>query len=487
MHDSNGFRALIYAVRWSVLASMGGRLALVLAVLCVPSLLVALWFREFRYVLPFIVVLLPLLLFSQFTRRLPEPHQVSRSEGFVLTCAAFVLTPIVLTFAMLPSGLAWADLLFEMVSAVTTTGLSTVAHVEQMDRTFLFTRAWMQWYGGLGIVVLSVTFLLQRSLAVSQLLEAPEGQGITVALGVYARKIFRIYLLLTLLAVGIGWFCFGDFFTGMVHGFSAISTGGFSSRDDSLMGLAQWQQLLMMLPAMLGALSLALYLRLWQRAWRAVLDNQELRYFLGLSLLVWLGLQISAGSSGNGAEQSVLGTLVLGLSALTTTGFANVSIATLPPATLVILLVAMFVGGCLGSTAGGFKVFRLLVLWQLVLATLRRASAAPHAVIEARIQGKVLTQEQIQLAMLTGSLLLGLIVLSWLIFLFYGYPPLPALFEVVSAVGTVGLSAGVTQADLPLALKTVLCIDMIAGRVEVVALLCCLYPGVWLGHRNPAI
>jgi trk system potassium uptake protein TrkH len=108
-------------------------------------------------------------------------------------------------------------------------------------------------------------------------------------------------------------------------------------------------------------------------------------------------------------------------------------------------------------------------------------------VIEARIQGKVLTQEQIQLAMLTGSLLLGLIVLSWLIFLFYGYPPLPALFEVVSAVGTVGLSAGVTQADLPLALKTVLCIDMIAGRVEVVALLCCLYPGVWLGHRNPAI
>jgi trk system potassium uptake protein TrkH len=86
--------------------------------------------------------------------------------------------------------------------------------------------------------------------------------------------------------------------------------------------------------------------------------------------------------------------------------------------------------------------------------------------------------------MLTGTLFVSLTLISWFLFLTYDYNPVDSLYEVVSAVATVGLSSGITSTDLPLLLKGVLCVDMIAGRVEVLALLYLFYPGAWFGHRN---
>lgn len=484
MNEHNGFKSLIYAARVPVLLHFAGKLALVLAALCVPSLVVAILFAEYAYVVPFLAVIVLLLGLAWLTRTLPQPEHVQRSEGFVLTVAAFVLTPLLISVALLPSGLHWSDRLFETVSAVTTTGLSTLPQVSSLDKTVLFTRAWMQWYGGLGIVVLSVTLLMQRSLAVYQLLEAPEGQGFVSAATVYARRIFQVYVALSVFAILIAWVCLGDFFSGLVHGLSAISTGGFSSRDDSLAQLPLLAQLGVLLPAVMGALSLAIFLRMRQGAWRSVYENEELRHFGFWLLMFGLVLMLLQGALSGWQLQEMMRMAVLGISALTTTGFANQDIAALLPAVKWILVMAMFLGGCLGSTAGGFKIFRLMVVWQILLNTLRRASASPHAVIEPRIQGKVLSQEQIQVAMLTGSLLVALIGISWIPFLYYGYDPINGLFEVVSAVGTVGLSTGITAQDMPPLLKAVLCVDMIAGRVEVMALLCICYPGVWLGHRN---
>ncbi|MCE9684806.1 hypothetical protein LZP73_01075 [Shewanella sp. AS16] len=484
MSDKEGFKSLLYAARFTVLARMGGRLALLLAWLCLPPLLVALWFAEYAYLPTFAAVILLLLLLAWLSRRLPDPRQFMRSEGFVLTSAAFVLTPLLMTLALWPSGLEWQDLILETVSAVTTTGLSTLQSVAEADRTFLFTRAWMQWYGGLGIVVLSVVFLMPRTVAAYQLLEVPEGQDMVLTVKVYARRILHIYLLLTLVAILVCWLCFGDLFNGLLHGLSAISTGGFSSRDDSLAGLAFSGQLGVMLMGMSGAVSLAIYLRIQQRAWHAIGQNQELRLFLWLTLLVCavlVWLELAGPSSGQPGDWRH--GVILGLSALSTTGFSNTEVASLGEAGKLVLIFAMFLGGCLGSTAGGCKMFRLLLLWRLLLTSLRRTCAAPHAVIEPRLQGKVLNQEQLQQAMLSIGLLAVLCLPSWLAFLCYGYEPLDALFEVVSAVGTVGLSTGITASQLPWLLKAVLCVDMIAGRLEVLALLCLFYPGVWLGRR----
>jgi trk system potassium uptake protein TrkH len=133
---------------------------------------------------------------------------------------------------------------------------------------------------------------------------------------------------------------------------------------------------------------------------------------------------------------------------------------------------------------GGFKIFRLLILLHVIHLLIMRTGLPSHAVVKSRLGGHSLETEDIQRAMLVILLLILVTLASWLVFVAFGYPPLDALFEVVSATGTVGLTAGITHTDLPVILKTVLGVDMLLGRVEVVALLIVLYPRTWVGKRT---
>ncbi|HDR16703.1 MAG TPA: TrkH family potassium uptake protein, partial [Desulfobacteraceae bacterium] len=133
--------------------------------------------------------------------------------------------------------------------------------------------------------------------------------------------------------------------------------------------------------------------------------------------------------------------------------------------------------------AGGFKILRLIIIINVLGIILRRACSSKHAVIAQRTAGRKMEDMDIQEALLIVLLVSAVILLSWLPFVYMGYPPLDALFEVVSAVGAVGLSAGVTGADMPAFLKGVLCVDMLLGRLEILAWLVMVYPGTWVGRR----
>jgi trk system potassium uptake protein TrkH len=117
---------------------------------------------------------------------------------------------------------------------------------------------------------------------------------------------------------------------------------------------------------------------------------------------------------------------------------------------------------------------------------LRRTAAPEHAVVEASLGGRRLEEDDMTHPLLIIALFGAVVVFSWLAFLAYGYPALDALFEVVSATGTVGLSTGITSSGLPAVLKLVLCLDMLAGRLEIVALLVTLYPVTWFGRKREA-
>jgi trk system potassium uptake protein TrkH len=148
---------------------------------------------------------------------------------------------------------------------------------------------------------------------------------------------------------------------------------------------------------------------------------------------------------------------------------------------------SMLIGGSVGSTAGGFKLLRLLLLLRLLQLVLVRTAAPRHAVIDVRLAGRRVDDEDLWRAMLLMVMFMLLVFLSWLAFVAHGYPALDALFEVASASGTVGLSSGITRPDLEPLLKAVLCFDMLAGRVEIFALLVVLYPGTWFGKRSGAL
>jgi trk system potassium uptake protein TrkH len=173
----------------------------------------------------------------------------------------------------------------------------------------------------------------------------------------------------------------------------------------------------------------------------------------------------------------------LGFSAQTTTGFSSINVAELGAGQKTSLCFSMLVGGGIGSTAGGFKILRLLFFFLLVKTLIIGRSQSRHAVIRNTIFNYQVTKEQFYQASAI-IILYGLVTFfSGLCFIFYGYPAVDSFFEVTSAVGTVGLSAGITGPDLPLFLKAVLSFDMLLGRLEIFPWLIVLFPATWFSQK----
>ena len=175
---------------------------------------------------------------------------------------------------------------------------------------------------------------------------------------------------------------------------------------------------------------------------------------------------------------------LVAVSAQTGAGFTSTPIGEMDAASKFVLILSMTAGRGMGSTAGGIKILRLLLLLRLLQLIIRRTCMPSHAVVEPRLGRHRLADREIEHALLIIMLFLIVILLSWFPFLAMGYAPLDSLLEVVSATATVGLSSGITGPELPGFLKGVLCLDMLLGRLEVVALVLVLYPWTWFGKRS---
>lgn len=421
-------------------------------------------------------------------RRIQAPDRIQTNEGMVIAASIFALAPLVAVAAfMIATRVGFVDALFEAVSAVTTTGLTTLASVDGQPRGFLFTRAWMQWYGGVGIVTLAMPLLGAGGLSARRMAwddEEPAPDSIRAR----ARNTIAVYSGLTVLGMAAMLAAGAGPFDGVVHTLAAVSTGGFSSHDASLAALPSWSAGAVAIAlGLCGAVSLPLYRRVARHGPRVLLRDVELRALL-VGSLVLSGLLGAAMvlESGMTAGEALRSAPLLATSAQTTTGFTPVTVAGLGPSAKLLMVGSMLSGGGVGSTAGGIKLLRVLIAFRLLQWAVSRARLAPHAVSEPHLAGEVLGNSEIQRALVVILLFLGVVGLSWLTFVACGYDPLDSLFEVASAAGTVGLSAGIARPELETPLKLVLCANMLLGRVEILALIVVLSPGTWWGRRRTA-
>lgn len=488
--DGERIAAVTYAVRAQVVLKYFGQLALLQAALsCVP-LAASLYFGEYRLTLGYLAVGALLGAVGVPLARLPQPARVLTNEALVITALAFLSAPLVMTIPFTGAGLPLGDALFEAVSAITTTGLSTLASVEHLPRTLLFARAWMQWYGGLGFVVLSLALLAGQGGITRRLID-PEtaGEELASTVPAHARRMLAVYLALTVIGIVAVLLVGAPAAAGVEHVLSAVSTGGFSSFDTSLAGFGSGKVTAVITAlSICGAIGLPLYYRAWRAGPRAIWRSPELRALaFALTLVVAVLTTLMLFNDGLSLPQALRRAAVLGISAQTTTGFSESPPAAFGDATLLVLVVAMMVGGCVGSTAGGVKLLRVLVLLKVARVALRRTGATSHAVMEPMLDGKRIEDADLVRALLLIALYCGVVLLSWFAFLAHGHAPMESLFEVVSATSTVGLSTGLTGPHLEPLLKAVLELDMLLGRLEVVALLVVLYPGTWIGKRDQSL
>ncbi|MGD2074942.1 MAG: potassium transporter TrkG [Gammaproteobacteria bacterium] len=485
MPDSSAIRGLHFAVRPRVIAKYLGQAFLVLAVLtCVPAA-VALLGGATAVALRYLGVIAGFALYGALTAWIRVPPNMQRNEALVITALVFTLSSCVMAFPLAGYGIAFIDALFEAVSGVTTTGLTVLASVEDKPAAFLFGRAWLQWVGGLGVLVLVLALLLEPGVASRRL--GLEGHlDIAGGAKTHARRVSLAYLVLTLVAVfallGAG----QSWLDAVVHGFTSVSTAGFSNYDDSLAGLdSPAARAIVTLASLAGAISFSwYYLGYYRRASSLVAEAQ----FRGLLVLCALSVAALFGflslAHPERVAENLANAVMTGISAQTTTGFASMPLAPLDPGSKLALITAMFIGGELGSTSGGLKVLRLMVLLSLLRLLVQRVSIPVSGRVTATVDGSPLRPDEIEVVVALLVSYLGVVLVSWAVFLVHGYPALDALFEVVSAVATAGLSVSVASPALEPALKAVLCVDMLVGRVEILAFVVLLYPRTWIGRRK---
>lgn len=450
------------------------------AVLILPFF-VSLLAREFGYSSIFGGLGFGLFLGGYLVTKRLKPHQtLELKEALVVTAFSYLLFALVGALPFLAQ-VSFLNGLFEALSGFTTTGL-TVVDVTQLPKTLLFFRAYSQWIGGAGIIVLSLAILLRSGGAALRLYASESRQeNIMGSVIATARVVLRVYLILTAVTFVAFWVARMSPFEALLHALSTISTGGFSPFPDSI---GHYQStaihLVTVLFMWMGATSFPLWHRARREGIRRFTSDGQFRYLLLFSGLGCLVFFLSFGPF----VRSIAPGLFQSVSALTTTGFNTVSQSGLSAGAKLATIVLMIIGGATGSTAGGIKLFRLIVLFSVLRWLLLRPLLPEGATVPVKYGETEIDSQGLRFIAGFALLYLLVLILAALILMFSGYGFADSLFEAASAQGTVGLSVGVTSPTMPTVAKLVLMLEMWVGRLEIVPVAVALYPGIWFARRK---
>jgi trk system potassium uptake protein TrkH len=371
--------------------------------------------------------------------------------------------------------------LFESVSGFTSTGLSMALDPSQLPYSLQWWRSFTEWIGGVGVIVL-VLSLLEPSEDSYQLYYA-EAREKTIALTVQAtvRRIWWIYLLYTLIAIILLHLLGMPWWDALNHGLTGISTGGFSIRAQSIGAYNPLIQVGVILIMIAGAISFVVHDRLLhQRRFSILWGESQLRAFWVL-LVSGTGILLLVNYS---LDQSWLwlDSLFQWSSALGTCGFNTTDLQQWTPRAKLLLTLAMVIGGTAGSTVGGLKIRRLVFFWKGFLWRFQQLLLKPHQLMRFKLDGKVVTEAEVNSRIETAAIL----AVTWITLLMLGvfillglvsssYTLSDVLFEVASALGSVGLSTGITHPDLAWEGKLTIILLMWMGRLEILPVLLLIY------------
>lgn len=424
-----------------------------------------------------------------FTERDIRPR-----EGFLVVALAWALVAFLgaMPFVFV-GGLRPIDAFFEAMSGFTTTGATVIAHVEGLPKALLLWRAFTQWLGGMGIIVLAVALLPKLGVGGSQLMDAeapgPTLERLTPRIRETARLLWGIYVGLTaldgLLLVLIGKL---SWFDAIAHAFTTLSTGGFSTKDSGFTvfsGAAQWVTILFMA---IGGLNFALIYRVVaRRQWRSLVADTEARFYGALLVGATLALWISLGGGIEGLRHSAF----QAVSIMTTTGYASADFEQWAPAAKAVLLVLMFLGGCAGSTAGSIKVIRTWLVFRFIARETRNV-IHPQAVLPIRVSGRVVSESIVRAVAIFAILYVTIFAISSIFLLWdaarvgLNVDMIEAASAAAATLGNVGPGFGIvgpmsTYAQLPGTSKIVLVFLMWAGRLEIFPVLVLFVRSYWKG------
>ncbi len=460
------------------------------AIMALVSVPVSLWWRETYVLIPLLICAIASvgvgqLLYhqtkSQVSNRIPYAMVTAALAWFIvplfgsipllMTANAVELSPTMMQFQN-----PW-NALFESFSRFTSTGLSMALDSSQLPHTLQWWRSLMEWVGGVGVIVLVIS-LLEPTTEPYQLYNAEgRNQKIGLTLTTTVRRIWWIYAIYTVVSIVLFRIVGMNWWEALNHGMTAISTGGFSITGNSIVNYGIAVKLAVIVIMTLGAISFSIHYQFLRHRKLCAFwsDNQHQALWILLiigTLLLW-GFHCLASR-----DVALIDTIFQWSSALGTCGFNTVTIQSWDGGAKLLMTLAMVIGGAAGSTAGGVKLSRFVVILKAIIWRFRRIALLPHEIMRYELDGEILKEPEASrrvdaaavLAILWLSVVCtGIFILQYL--KLPSYQLIDVIFEVASATSGVGLSTGITHPDLPWLGKLTLICLMWMGRLEIIPVL----------------
>ena len=475
-----------------------GLILLITGIFQIFPLLIAVIDHEPRNILAYIeslcLILLvgsALLLFSRGGNRM-----FSAQEGFAATglswifMSAFGALPFFLS-GQIPS---YVDAFFEMVSGFTTTGASILTDVEALSRCNLFWRSFSHWLGGMGVLVflLAVVPGARKNGGTGIYLMRAESPGpsvdkLTPHLRQTAMILYGIYILLTALCIVCLLLGGMPVFDSFCIAFGTAGTGGFAIKNSSMGGYSYFLQTVVTVFMFLFGVNFSLYYMLLLRKFKAVFKNEELRLYFGIAAGSIVLITINISRMYNTVYESVHHAAFQVVSIMTTTGYGTVDFEQWPAFSKAILLSLMFIGASAGSTGGGLKVSRVLLLMKSIRRTIRKA-LHPRRVQPVYMDGRAVSEEVCDNVNAYLAIYCVILVLSFAIISVDGFSIGTNFSAVASCFNNIGPGFELVGATQNFSIysnlsKIILSLDMLLGRLEIFPLLLLLSPDTWSRRR----
>lgn len=466
-----------------------GRILLTEAVLLVLPMAVALLYGEAAapFLIPMLLVAVCGLLLSA---RKPARTSLYARDGLAVVALAWLLMSL---FGAMPFVLSgdiprFVDAFFETVSGFTTTGASILTEIEPLGRGILFWRSFTHWVGGMGVLVFVMAILPMTDGHGMHLLRA-EVPGPTVGklvsrMGDTAKILYGIYLALTVIEIVLLLAGGMPLYDACIHAFGTAGTGGFSCRNLSVGAYdSAYFDIVIGVFMLLFGVNFNLYFFLLIRRFRDVFRSEELRAYLGIVAAAVVAITVDILHLYGSFASSLRYAFFQVASIITTTGFATADFNTWPSFSKAILVTLMFIGACAGSTGGGIKVARIIILVKTSLGDMRKM-LHPNAIVTVRMEGKPLSDKHIRSVHLFITVYLLVFTGSLLLLSLEGFDLITTFTALTACINNIGpglemvgpMGNFAAFSDFS---KLLLSFNMLVGRLEIFPMLLLFAPSIW--------
>ena len=479
---------------YKLIIKVFGAIAVIISIMMIPALIVSFTYNEYAVAFSFIKTIIPAFIIGILIQILVHPSSsaIKIRDGYFIAAVSWFFVSAIGAFPYSLSGVmpSYIDAFFESVSGFTTTGATIIDGLSAIPKGILFWRSFSNWLGGMGILILTISLLPALGIGGMKIasVEAPGPtiEKMSTRIADSAKILYIMYLSFTILLFFMLLLGGMNIYDSMIHTFGCLGTGGLSNYSD---GIAHFNSIyiesVITIFSILASINFGLYQLILKRKWTAFFSNKELRVFLMIilstSIVVALNLWFSDTfeSFGKSFRYSLFHVVTF----ISTSGYSTTNYTLWPSFSQLLLFLVMLIGGCSASTCGGIKVIRIMIIFKLVIRGMYKR-LHPNSVVPVKIGSKLISAELVTRISSFTILYFTVFIFSTLVLSLENNDLITTISAAAGALSNTGMCFGSlgptgTYSIFSGAGRLFLSVLMIAGRLELFAIIMLLSPSFW--------